>query len=221
MMEGMPADSAAMPGAAPADPAAAKASQAAQMAEENFNALFPEPSVAISNPPSWIMWIVLLGASAIVGVVGYRLVSNKLDAWLTASPTATPTTVTSSPSPTATTTVTATATPTATASITPTATPTSSTTINKSTISIRVLNGTTTSGLAATVKSQLENAGFTVRTIGNAQNQNYTTGVVYYQSGQKAAADLVLASLTGRTFTEQESTTLASPDMVLVVVGAK
>jgi hypothetical protein len=83
---------------------------------------------------------------------------------------------------------------------------------------MRVLNGTKESGAAGTARTTLTKAGFTVRTIGNAKNQDYTDTYVYYQSGRKAEADQVAAALSSYKPVLQESS-LASPDMVLIVIG--
>jgi len=69
------------------------------------------------------------------------------------------------------------------------------------------------------MKTTLEKDGFTVRTIGNANNQKYTTTTIYYQSGKQAQAQAVADALAPLTTTLQESS-LANPDMVLVVVGS-
>jgi hypothetical protein len=66
----------------------------------------------------------------------------------------------------------------------------------------------------------LEQAGFTVSTIGNANNQTYQTTVVYYQTGYLAQAQMVEAALSKYSVSLQESS-IASPDQVLVVMGQK
>lgn len=197
--------------------------------EDTFESLFPEPTVVIEGPPTWIWWVVLLIGSVLLGLAGFKLANSRLNSWLSVSPspsavvlsTPTPTsTTTSTPSPT-----TATTTPTPSATTIPTATPTPSSSptaspnsISKSSISIRVLNGTTIAGLAATGRSVLEQAGFTVRTIGNANNQTYQTTVIYYQTGYLAQAQMVEAALNKYSVSLQESS-IASPDQVLVVMG--
>src|ERR1044072_3783560 len=37
---------------------------------DSFDAMFPEPNVAISGPPSWIWWVLLLLATAVLAFVG-------------------------------------------------------------------------------------------------------------------------------------------------------
>jgi outer membrane biosynthesis protein TonB len=185
---------------------------------DSFETLFPEPGLAIAGPPSWIWWLLLILASAVLGVVAFGLAQGKFNNWfhLSTGSTATPVVKSSStPVSTASATAGATATPAA------TATPTATAATSKANLTLRVLNGTTVAGAAGTAKSALEKAGFTVRTIGNAQNQTYETTTVYYSTGHKEDADSVSTALTGYTTTLTESDALASPDMVLVVVGKK
>ena len=181
---------------------------------ENFDSMFPEPSIKISGPPSWIWWAVLVGASVILGVAGITIARQNISSWLGSSPT--PTTV---PTIATTSTPVATATPVPTAAPTSTPTATASTVVKKS-VTLRVLNGTTVTGAAGTVSNILEKAGFTVRTSGNAKNQTYTTSYVYYQKGKEAEAQEVAKSLTNYSPVIEEST-LAAPDNILVVVGKK
>lgn len=181
-------------------------------APDSFESLFPEPRTALGAPPSWLWWVLLLIVSAVLGVVGYALTQKNLKDWLSTSPKASPT-VSASPSPTASASPSPTTTPTA----TPTPSPSGVVPAN---VTLRVLNGTTVTGAAGKAKTVLEKAGFTVRTTGNASNQNYATTTVYYQTGRQAEADAVKAALTDYTVTEQESS-LAAPDMVLVVIGKK
>ena len=201
-----------------------------EVKEENdsYESLFPEPTVSISKPPALILWALLLVGSIIVAILGYKTVNGRLDTWLSASPN-----TTSTPSPTSTPTATETPSPsptieaTATPSISPTATPITTpqatatpTTVSAKNVTLRILNGSTKNGAASTAKTTVEKAGFTVRTIGNAAKQTYATTMVYYQKNRKAEAELVQKSLTGYSVTIEESS-LASPDMVLIVIGAK
>jgi hypothetical protein len=198
--------------------------------EDTFESLFPEPTVVIEGPPTWIWWLVLLIGSVLLGLAGFKLANSRLNSWLSvsSSPTAIvqstpiPTTKTTSStlSPTskpATPTPSSSPLPTPTSSPTPTVSPSS---ISKSSISIRVLNGTTITGLAATGRSILEQAGFKVNSVGNANNQTYQTTVIYYQTGLQAQAQMVEAALAKYSVSLQESS-IASPDQVLVVMGQK
>lgn len=190
---------------------------------DDYNSIFPEPSVVVSQPPHWLLWLLLLLAALAVLVVGYKVVNGKLDTWLSVAPTASP-----SPTPDLQATPSAEAsaspaiTPSAAASpsISPTASPspTPSTATPKNSITLRVLNGTKVTGAAAKAADTLEKAGFTVRTTGNAKQQTYESTIIYYQQGREAEAAQVQQALTSYQATLQEST-LANPDMVLVVIG--
>jgi outer membrane biosynthesis protein TonB len=175
---------------------------------ESFDSLFPEPSVVMSGPPGWIWWLLLILGAAGLGFLAFDMYRGKIDDWLS---------VNSTPTPTAVASVIPTETPTTAATVTPTPT-TTATSIDKSTVTLRVLNGTATTGAASTMKTTLEKEGFTVRTIGNAKTQNYSVTTIYYQEGREAEAKLVQTAL-GSTKTDLQQSTLANPDMVLVVVG--
>ena len=186
---------------------------------DTFETLFPEPSVAISGPPRWFWWTLLAIGVISLAMVGYSLFKNKNSNWLGAASSPSPTTTaTSTPTPTETPKTTPTATPSPSASATATPTPSSSATVN-SKITIRVLNGTTVAGAAAKARDYLTTAGLSVRTIGNATHQDYSSTVIYYQTGYISEAQSVQAALkTHYSITLQESS-LADPDMVLVVIG--
>lgn len=180
---------------------------------DRFENLFPQPTVSITRPPAWFGWILLVLALAGLGFLGYDLANGRVNQWLSTgepTPLATPT---PTPEPTATPTPVATPTP------TPTATPTPS--LDKTAVSIRVLNGTGAAGAAAAVKADLEKAGFTVRTVGNAKSQTYQKTVLYYRSGKQEEAKAVQAALSRYQSELVESDSLASPDTVLVVSGPR
>lgn len=110
-------------------------------------------------------------------------------------------------------------TPIATVEPTPTPTPTNtSKAIEKSAISISILNGSGTAGAANTLRAQLVKSGFTVRHIAVASAKRNTT-MVYYQTGQKAAAELVASFISNHVLEFEENSTLANPDNVLIIVG--
>ena len=192
-----------------------KAEDKANPGSDSYESMFPEPSVVIGSPPSWIWWVVLIVSATLIAVVGFKLLDSKLDQWLgaTSTPTTSPTskvigetdsnsTATASPS----------------ASATPTATPTPE--INKSSITIRILNGTSVNGAASLMKSKLEKAGYSIRTVGNAAKNTYTQSIIYYQAGNKDKAELIKTSLNDSTVTTEESTT-AAPDDILIIYGSK
>ncbi|MEI6477938.1 MAG: LytR C-terminal domain-containing protein [bacterium] len=176
---------------------------------DTFESMFPEPTVSISRPPVWLIWVFLLIASLLAAGAGFAYFNPQLDSWLSPGSTPAPTlkpTATPVSSPTPTVTATPTATPTASSTATPTAT-------------LRVLNGTTKSGAAASAASVLVKAGYSVRTTGNAKQRTYTSTYVYYKTGYQVQAALIQKALTGYDAQLQESTSLAAPDMILVVVA--
>lgn len=101
------------------------------------------------------------------------------------------------------------------AQTTPTATPP-----DKSSFTIRVSNGNGIVNSAQKVASSLKNAGFNVASVGNAGSFGYKTTIIYYQTDKEAEANLVKDALSQRSVSIQESTTLKTY-AVLVIVGAK
>lgn len=195
---------------------------------ESYDAMFPEPTVSITPPPTWIIWALLMGLSLAAIGLGYAYLSPRLDTYLavTPLPSASPTDVASTISPTPTKSASSEASPSAsaTAAAAPnaTTTPTASGTVTKpSAVTLRVLNGTKTTGAAASASTLLEKGGYAVRTVGNAKNQSYAQTTVYYQAGKKAEAEDVAKTISSKYSPQLEESTLASPDMVLVVVGVK
>lgn len=184
--------------------------------EDSFSSLFPEPSVTLAGPPAWVWWVLLGVSSVVVVILGYRLLTAKPGIWSSTSPTPTATVaVIASDEPSASPTPEATQTPEASQTPATTPAPVSA----KSAITLRVLNGTKTAGLAATAKTKLTAAGFSVRTTGNATNQTYTSTYIYYATGQESAAASVKEALAAYSPVVQLSDTLAKPDNVLVVVA--
>jgi hypothetical protein len=81
-----------------------------------------------------------------------------------------------------------------------------------------VLNGTTTSGLAANASTKLTTAGWKVRSTGDAGTTGATATIVYYQQASQAALAQGIASALGVTAVQQSS---AFPNAdVSVVLGA-
>lgn len=194
--------------------------------DDSFDQLFSEPTIVVGKPPSWIWWAILMVGAMIIGMIGFGLVSGRLNQWLSVTETNNSTQTTPStssptgiltPEPSISTSPSANVTNSPAVSESPS--PAASSSTSKS-FSLRVLNGTTTSGLAASAKATLTKAGFTVRTTGNAANQNYAQTTIYYQTGHLADAQAVQASLTQYQALLEEST-LANPDNVLVVIGLK
>jgi len=81
-----------------------------------------------------------------------------------------------------------------------------------------VLNGTTTSGLAANASTKLTTAGWTVTSTGDAGTTGTTATIVYYQQASQAAIAQGIATSLGVTAVQQSA---AFPNAdVSVVLGA-
>lgn len=90
----------------------------------------------------------------------------------------------------------------------------------KNSFKLRILNGTSVPGSAASLKTDLTQKGFNVGTIGNARLK-YDKTQVYYIAGQKDQADLVSQNLTGKqtVVSEAQSDLVGSGYQILVVIG--
>ncbi|PZF55418.1 hypothetical protein DEJ23_12105 [Curtobacterium sp. MCSS17_008] len=81
-----------------------------------------------------------------------------------------------------------------------------------------VLNGTTTSGLAARASTALTSAGWQVASTGDAGTTGTTTSAVYYQQPEQQAVAQGIANALGITAVQQSA---AFPNAdVSVVLGA-
>lgn len=94
--------------------------------------------------------------------------------------------------------------------------------VQPSQITVAVLNGTSTPGLANTVGSSLRAAGFKLGSVTNASRADYTSTVVMYASGNKAEARAVARQLkTGKTEQlDAANSSLSGGAKVVVVVGS-
>src|SRR3990167_4591536 len=89
--------------------------------------------------------------------------------------------------------------------------------VDKTTISLQILNGNSLWGSAAKAKTILEEAGFKVASIGNASSQNYPETKIYYQTSKKAEAELVKQALEKNyQGVLEENNQLASQFQVLI-----
>jgi hypothetical protein len=104
------------------------------------------------------------------------------------------------------------------ASATATAEPTADPSAQASDLTITVLNGTTTAGLAATGTATLENAGWQIDSDGNASTKGATSTIVYYQSDDQAAIARGIVKTLG-VGSVQKSAAFPNAD-VTVVLGA-
>jgi hypothetical protein len=92
-------------------------------------------------------------------------------------------------------------------------------TIDKSTILIKVLNGNGISGSAATLQKVLVDNGFSIDSVTNASNFNYETTTIYYNTGKSPQAELIKNALSAYTVTMFENPQVAGKFDVIVVVG--
>jgi len=99
--------------------------------------------------------------------------------------------------------------------------PTTTTVIDKSTISIKVLNGNGVAGRAAKVSSLLTTDGYKVLSTGNAKRFTYATTIVYFHEGKAAEANLVKETLNDYSVSLQQDNTIANKSDIVVVVGKK
>ncbi|WP_439692800.1 LytR C-terminal domain-containing protein [Curtobacterium sp. SP.BCo] len=122
----------------------------------------------------------------------------------------------------------ASATPSASASSTPSASssssapasqePTAATPADQGATSVVVLNGTTTTGLAAKASTALTSAGWKVTSTGDAGTTGTTATIVYYQQASQAAVAQGIAKSLGVTAVQQSA---AFPNAdISVVLGA-
>ena len=84
-------------------------------------------------------------------------------------------------------------------------------------VSLVVLNGTTTSGLAADVRDHLRALGYKVRETGNAPRRDYATTLIIFNPGGEAKAQLVQDEFPGAKV--QEASSPQDTDVV-VILGA-
>lgn len=98
----------------------------------------------------------------------------------------------------------------------PSTSPARTVTVPPQQVSLRVLNGVGTAGLAGTVANSLSAQGFTITSTGNGDGGSGVTGsVVRYSPGQAAAALTVAAAVPGAIL--QQDSTLGTS--VLLVIG--
>lgn len=92
-------------------------------------------------------------------------------------------------------------------------------TINKSAISISVLNGSGIKLAAKELSDVLTSNGFTIKYLGNAKSFNYQQTIIYYKSGKEAEANLIKSSIESSydtVMTESDATVGNLYDLVIV-----
>ncbi len=90
--------------------------------------------------------------------------------------------------------------------------------IDKSSIKIRVVNGTGVTGEAAQTKKLLEEAGFKIGSIGNA-SRRYEQTTIYHKKDKVKEANLVKDALTAKKGVLEESDTVVGVYDVVVAIG--
>ena len=95
--------------------------------------------------------------------------------------------------------------------------------LNKSEPKIRVLNGTSTSGLAASTKEFLESKGYTVASIGNAAARDFEKTTLSFKKGFEKFQDLLTSDLSSKYSVTTSNEALEASDSadIEVIVGAK
>jgi hypothetical protein len=82
-------------------------------------------------------------------------------------------------------------------------------------VSVTVLNGTTTSGLADTVAARLRRLGYVVKATGNAEERDAKTTKILFTPGAEAKALLVQDEFRGSTV--EAASTLQKTDIVIIL----
>lgn len=94
-------------------------------------------------------------------------------------------------------------------------------TVDKSSITLKVLNGNGIAGSADKVAAILKTAGFLPAKSANARKFTYPQTLIYYRTGQEEAANLVKVALPALTTTLQNSDSIVGTYDVIVVTGKK
>jgi hypothetical protein len=84
-------------------------------------------------------------------------------------------------------------------------------------VTITILNGTGTAGLASKIRDELEAKGFDVREIGNADRRDFTTTTIFYKFGAQPKAALLNEEFPGAVV--KEGSAKQDTD-ILIVLGA-
>jgi ABC-type multidrug transport system fused ATPase/permease subunit len=91
----------------------------------------------------------------------------------------------------------------------------------KSAVSITVLNGNGTPGSANNLKASLENQGFKVSAVGDADTADYPETIIRYQPGSQKNAQLIADALKNNYQTKLEETNVSQETEIVVIVGIK
>jgi len=93
--------------------------------------------------------------------------------------------------------------------------------IDKSTVSISVLNGSGVKNSATAAANTLKTAGFNVKSTGNAKTFNYSKTYIYYKTDDATAANLVKEALASRITEVVKNTSVVGAAYDIVVVVGK
>lgn len=96
---------------------------------------------------------------------------------------------------------------------------TPATSIDKSKITIKILNGNGISGSAGAVKDQLVQAGFIVDKVANAYNFKYENSIVYFNTGMNVEAELIKTTLSDRQCEVVNDDSVVGNYDIVIVVG--
>jgi LCP family protein required for cell wall assembly len=88
-------------------------------------------------------------------------------------------------------------------------------TVDPAQVSVEVLNGSGTSGLARSAAAELETAGFVVSGTGNADSSDYTQSVVRHAAGDEALAATLAGQVPGATVELDDTLTAGTVQLVL------
>lgn len=93
--------------------------------------------------------------------------------------------------------------------------------LDKTAVLVQILNGSGVSGAAEAAKKILVADGFSVKSVTNARSFAYATSIIYYKTGQDAAATAVKSALSAYQVTLENSDTIAKTYDIVVVIGKK
>ena len=88
-------------------------------------------------------------------------------------------------------------------------------TVSPAEVSVEVLNGSGTPGLAGSTATALQAAGFTVAATGNADSTDHSRTVIHYAAGDKARATALAKQIKGSKLTESRDLTEGTVRLVL------
>lgn len=88
-------------------------------------------------------------------------------------------------------------------------------------LSVKVLNGSGTAGVANSVAGVLKAAGYNVTGVGNARRFNYENSTIFYKSGRKYEAEAARNAISKPGATLEEENAVTDGVDLVIVVGTK